>query len=116
MSVPAFNAYPDTLVLTRPSGAGTQNADIGTFTPAAATTVYSGVCDAQDRPRVLKRDETGQPTLSSDIDVFLPWPAWPISGVKEEDLAALTYADGATALGRVVKVQHLDRTLMVMRA
>jgi hypothetical protein len=103
--------YDGRAVITRPSGAGTQDPATGAYTPPAATTVYDGACDAQDVARVLRRDAAGIPTLVADAQVYLPWTSWP--AVREEDRVALTFADGAQVQCRVLGLRRLDRVIYV---
>src|SRR5690349_17286227 len=106
--------FPDHLVLTRP-GAPTQDATTKVITNAAGTTLYDGPCDAQDVPEVLARDVTGIPTMTAEVPVYLPWKRW-VPGVQLQDVAALILLDGTHVTGLVVKVRHLDRTILLGHA
>ena len=119
--------YNETIIISRVdptgsgSGAGTQNATTGVFTPTDPETthdgrvvIYEGVADVQDKPEVLTRDKTGQPLLTADGQIFLRDEA-KIGLIKVRDIVEVTWSDGRTSDGEVMQVQRLDGSVYIRR-
>jgi hypothetical protein len=114
------SAYPQKIKIERGGAAGgSQNAETGAWTPAAVNPVviYEGRCDAQDKGKVLTRDAAGNPMVTADISVFLPKRgAIGESDIRQDDTATITWEDGGTTVGQVLRADRLDDSLYLRRA
>lgn len=97
---------------------GSQDEEEGTWTPTdnpeapSADTVYEDLADVQDKGIVLSRDQSGAPTETADAVAYLADES-KIGQIKVGQTAEVTWEDGTTSLGRVVKVVRLDGSLML---
>src|SRR4051812_14725812 len=81
---------------------GTQDAETGVWTAAGGNPnlLYDGRCDAQDKGRVLTRDQQGNPMVTADLTLFLPVRGTVgRTGIAQDDVATVTWTDGTTTVG-----------------
>jgi len=101
----------------QPSVPQSQDPDTG-FMPASivvvADYVYEGVCDAQDYAVVLARDETGQPAIMADAEVFLRNES-KLPLIRPGMLAEVDWRDGTTDDGEVIKVSRISGSIFLKR-
>jgi hypothetical protein len=98
---------------------GAQNTETGVWTPTGtgSNDIYDGQCDAQDKGRVLTRDQAGNPMVTADITLFLPGRgAVSKYGIQQDDVATITWTDGTTSVGQVLRADRLDDSVYLRRA
>jgi hypothetical protein len=112
--------YPERVVIERGGATGgAQDAETGVWTSAGrgSSTIYDGQCDAQDKGKVLARDQQGNPTVTVDISLFLPGRgAVSRYGIQQDDVATITWVDGTTTVAQVVRADRLDDSVYLRRA
>jgi hypothetical protein len=99
---------------------GAQDPNTGVWTSTGSGTgakaIYDGACDAQDKGRVLARDQQGNPTVTADLSLFLG-----IRGavgkfqIQQDDVATVTWTDGTTTTGQVLRADRLDDSVYLRR-
>jgi hypothetical protein len=98
---------------------GAQDQESGVWTPAGtgSRVIYDGKCDAQDKGRVLTRDQQGNPMVTADITLFLPVRGMVSkAGIQQDDVATVTWVDGTTTVGQVLRADRLDDSVYLRRA
>jgi hypothetical protein len=90
--------------------AGTSN-DEGIYTPGAETVVYDAAVDAQDVGEVLSRDNTGTPTATSDVTLFLADES-KLVDIKRNDVVTITWENQITRDARVARVRIIDGAVL----
>lgn len=101
--------YPHHLLCKR-TGAGAQDPDTGAHTPGAATVVYDGEADVQDKGEVVRRDASGRPEATSEATAYLEDES-EIGAFRHGDVVTVTWEDGSTADAEVQRVVRLDGKL-----
>ncbi len=100
-----------------PGDCGDPDPDTGIIPPCppgSDTIVLDQRADVQDKPTVLMRDASGAPTLMADAQVFLSDES-ALSGIQIGDTMVVTWKDGSTSDGEVMKTQRLDGSVFLRR-
>lgn len=103
---PGDLAYLDQIVIARP-GNGTQHPSTGVWSGAGNPPWYDGPADVQDSGTALSRDPEGTPVQVADAVAFIP-PPFPVGCIPAESPFRVSYRDGSTMMGQVIRARRLD--------
>lgn len=103
--------FPHSITITRT--AQTISTTGGVPVDGAASTIYSGSCDAQENTRAYNV-QGGIMTSKGSATIYLPAGKVQSCGVAAGDSAVITWQDGTTKTGRVDTTANLDDGLEVL--